>query len=463
MNAITTFKEKLDSVSPSFCVAKWKQVTLHLATGHTHSCHHPRSHHIPLNEIKIDVSALHNTEYKKEQRSKMLQGIRPIECDYCWKIEDSNAISDRILKSSEDWAAPYLEEIVENKKLIVDPSYLEVSFSNVCNFKCSYCSPEVSSKWMEEINAYGAYQTSKNYNSIEVLKQQQRIPIPERENNPYIDAFWQWFPKLHKSLKFLRITGGEPLLSKHTFTLLDYLNQNPNRELNLNINSNLCVPDELFNKFINLVQTLLDKKCIKSFKMFTSCEATSKKAEYIRHGLNYDLWLSNCYRLLKTIKQSKLTVISTYNVLSVTSFVDLLQHVYDLKVQFSSEDPSRVGIDIPYLRYPTHLSVAILPQEYLSHIEDQITFMYKHMQDIKWFKLNKFGYSEYEINRMKKNYHVFKTDLKNNIDVSTDRMDFAIFIAEHDRRRGTNFIETFPEFEDFLELCKNATSCNRKR
>ena len=35
-------------------------------------------------------------------------------------------------------------------------TYVEVSFSNVCNFKCGYCGP-LSSKWGDEIREHGAY------------------------------------------------------------------------------------------------------------------------------------------------------------------------------------------------------------------------------------------------------------------------------------------------------------------
>ena len=62
-------KSLIDSVSPSFCAAKWQQVTLHLHNGRTHSCHHPRPHAIPVSEIRIDVSALHNTKFKKDKMS----------------------------------------------------------------------------------------------------------------------------------------------------------------------------------------------------------------------------------------------------------------------------------------------------------------------------------------------------------------------------------------------------------
>ena len=61
LNAQTVFEE-LNQVSPSFCLAKWFNVSLHIPTGQTHSCYHPRSHKIPMEEVAIDVSALHNTK-----------------------------------------------------------------------------------------------------------------------------------------------------------------------------------------------------------------------------------------------------------------------------------------------------------------------------------------------------------------------------------------------------------------
>ena len=153
------FREQLDDVGCGFCLAKWTQVTIHLQTGETHSCHHPIPHKIPLRELKRNPKALHNTRHKKKARKEMLDGERPSECDYCWKIEDnSNSFSDRVFKSSESWSAPYIEEIKEyGWRGNYNPKYVEVSFSNVCNFKCAYCGPQFSSKWVSEINKNGPY------------------------------------------------------------------------------------------------------------------------------------------------------------------------------------------------------------------------------------------------------------------------------------------------------------------
>ena len=81
---------KINEISPSFCSAKWLQTTLYLQNGYNHSCHHPSPHKIPVQEVLDNPAALHNSNFKKQQRIKMLNGERPSECDYCWRIEDQD-------------------------------------------------------------------------------------------------------------------------------------------------------------------------------------------------------------------------------------------------------------------------------------------------------------------------------------------------------------------------------------
>ena len=51
-------KEELNDVGKGFCLAKWNQVSILLQTGQTHSCHHPRPHVVPLEELEVNPSAL---------------------------------------------------------------------------------------------------------------------------------------------------------------------------------------------------------------------------------------------------------------------------------------------------------------------------------------------------------------------------------------------------------------------
>jgi len=102
LTVLNNLKGELNSTGCGFCLAKWTQVTIHLQMGETHSCHHPKTHKVPLAELTRNPSALHNTRYKKQLRREMLEGKRPEECEYCWNVEDSSDLfSDRIYKSNE--------------------------------------------------------------------------------------------------------------------------------------------------------------------------------------------------------------------------------------------------------------------------------------------------------------------------------------------------------------------------
>lgn len=459
-NHLNNVKTELDSVSPSFCVAKWKQVTMHLQNGMNHSCHHPKTHVVPISEIKFNPTALHNSEFKKEQRKLMLEGKRPSECDYCWRVEDGGqgSHSDRIYKSSDQWAQPFIKDI-QSKPWDddVDPSYVEVSFSNVCNFKCSYCAPHISSQWMEEIERHGAYPTSTSYNNLHWIKSSNMMPIPNKEENPYVDAFWAWWPTMYQNLHHFRITGGEPLLSKNTFLVLDYIIENPNPNLEFSINTNMNPPDELFDKFIEKIKIIINEKKVKKFKLFTSAEAHGKQSEYIRFGMNYDKWLSNIHRVYKEIPNIEFTIMSTYNILSLTTYNKFLDDVLDIKRQYGAHDNDRnpMLLDIPYLRYPDHQAIFIMEPEMISMLYDQVTHMYRNLEYKNWYGTANKGFYEHEADKLKRIYNIVKNNEPNEW-TNRNRSDFVKFVDEHDIRRGTNFLETFPELEGFYSRIKKS-------
>jgi|LauGreDrversion4_1035100.scaffolds.fasta_scaffold00934_10 organic radical activating enzyme len=451
-------KEKLDKVGKGFCLAKWTQVTLQLQTGHNHSCHHPVTHKISELEVAQNPSALHNTNYKKNRRREMMEGLRPKECDYCWNIEDnSNEFSDRVYKSTEPWSMQYFDEVLKTKgEKDINPKYVEVSFSNVCNFKCSYCGPAFSSQWMEEIQQHGSYPTSTNFNNLDYLKSTDQMPIPHNKKNPYVDAFWKWWPDLYKDLHTFRITGGEPLLAKDTFDVLDFINNepNPNTKLNLSINTNLSAPEKIFNEFRGKITKLMNEEKVNEFILFTSCDAYGEHANYIRHGFNYDLFIERINILLTENPKLTIIIMSTYNALSVPSYKGLIKDVYELKKKYHSAERyygSSVILDSSYLRWPPHQSVKILDKEWIDEVNSQAQLMdfYEQVR----VGDDGYGFTDIEITKVKR----IAEWMKNHDDDSTflkNRKDFFIFVRHHDMRRGTNFLEIFPEFDELYKKCR---------
>ena len=447
-------KQKLDGVGCGFCLAKWTQVTMHLGLGMTHSCHHPAPHKIPLNEIKRNPKALHNTRFKKQKRKEMLDGKRPDECNFCWNVEDnSNSFSDRTFKSAEPWSLDQFDKI-KNLDFREDynPRYVEVSFSNTCNLKCAYCGPQYSSKWVEEIEKHGPYDTETRYNNLEDLRAKNEMPYKHSEDNPYVEAFWKWWPELYRDLHTFRITGGEPLLSKDTFKVLDYISEhweeNPN--LSLAINTNLSVPKKLMDKLLEKAKDLTENNKVKELILFTSVEATGAQAEYSRYGLNYDYFWENIDRVLTELPKVTINIMAAFNALSVFTYGDLIDRVFEYKKKYHSNDRywgTALQLDTSYIRWPSHLSIKILEQEHKELIlKAAEKALYYGLTDVA---PKKYGFSIVEINKIKRTYDYANAKSHGEFRVDHFRKEFCKFIKQYDERRDVVFTDTFPELKEF--------------
>jgi len=452
-------KNMLDKVGCGMCLAKWTQTTIHLQMGQTHSCHHPATHKIPLVELKRNPSALHNTSFKKQKRKEMLEGKRPAECDYCWNVEDNSPqFSDRVFKSNESWSKPHYDEIVNTHwRSDFNPRYVEVAFSNACNFKCSYCGPSFSSTWVQESKKFGAYPTQDKFNDIDALKANGKMPIHHKEHNPYVEAFWQWWPELYRDLHTFRITGGEPLLSKDTWGILDYIinEKNPNKKLNLAINSNLGIPDNLVDKFIEKIKRIEDEDRVNEFIIFTSVDAWGERAEYIRNGLEFNRFWDNLNKILTACPRVNVTIMSTFNALSVSSYKQLVDGVYKLKNEYGSSDRywvSAVFLDSSYLRHPLHQTLQILEEDVWGPVLWD-TVLYMDYLGIPKFDHRLVGYSDVEVQKIKRSYDWMMSKFKDPEKIHRQRRDFGRFFKEHDRRRGTDFRTVYPEYADFFDWC----------
>ena len=452
MNDIEKLKKFIpimNEISPTFCLAKWHHTTIYLQTGETHSCYHPAPHKIPLQEIEADASALHNTKEKISQRAEMIAGKKPVGCQYCWNIEalGEEYISDRHERNASIFTEQRLESIKANPLAPVNPQYIEISFGNECNFKCGYCHPKHSSSYYKEIKDFGPYDMVKNHrNDIDWFK------IHEEENNPFVAAWWRWWPEVRKSLTILRITGGEPLLQQSTWRLLDDLEINPLPDLELNINSNFGVKSILINRLIDKVTNLVNNKKIKKFKIFTSIDTWGAPAEYIRTGLDLELWEKNldCY-LSKT--KLPVTFMITFNILTVTNFGQLLSKILEWRKKYNGIDqdkPQRIRFDTPYLKEPLQYDMNILPKdEFMPYMKNHLDFILANLDDKN---PSKFSNLEYE--KFLRVVKYMETTVYTPEKVKEGRKDFFHWFREYDRRRGSNFYETFPELQTFFELCK---------
>jgi len=444
-----TAAEKMQAgLGPALCLAKWKQVSLHLPTGLNNSCYHPPLHRIPIQDIGRNPSALHNTPFKKEQRKLMLAGTKPAECSYCWNMEAHDKLSDRHYRSGEPWAAKDYSVITKSTgDEDAIPSYVEVNFNNVCNLACSYCSPQFSSTWQQDTDRHGAFPTLVPHNAPEHFSGS-RKPIPARDHNPYVDAFWEWWPTLYPELEHFRMTGGEPLLDRNTYRVFDYVLANPSAKLHLNVTSNFSVDEKSWQKYLAYVKQLCDGR-IEHFMQYVSLDAWGAQAEYIRHGLDFDLLWDRVNQFLTQVPNySSLTFIVTMNNLSVPSLENLFAGILGLRKTYS-KTYQRVWFDTPVLREPAWQSLQTLPEPYADKLEHLWAWMVRQIETAEApFQ----GFKDYELSRLDRDIAWMRAGQDQ--DHSAAKADFYRFFSEHDRRRGTDFLKTFPEMKSWWAECE---------
>jgi len=445
MSSAEQMKEQL---GPALCLAKWKQVSLHLPTGLNNSCYHPPLHAIPVENLETNPGSLHNTPHKKEQRRIMLRQQRPEECSYCWNMEDQGKLSDRHYRSGEPWAAVDFD-VINNSTGEEDvvPSYVEVNFNHACNLSCSYCSPQFSSTWQAEVDRWGGYPTSRVHNDPGHFVGRNR-PIPVKDPNPYVEAFWRWWPELYPQLEHFRMTGGEPLMDRNTYRVFDHVIENPSKKLHLNVTSNFSVEQSLFDRYLTAVQTICDGR-IEHFMQYVSLDGWGAQAEYMRHGMTFDLvWNRVDQYLTEVPSYNSLTFIITMNNLSVSSLQQLLEGILQLRRRHSTAY-QRVWFDTPVLRQPAWQSLQILPESYAQRLESVRDWMSEHVTT-ESDPYN--GFKDYEIARLDRDIAWMRSAQAQ--DHSTAQADFYRFFSEHDRRRGTDFLTTFPEMRAWWARCE---------
>ena len=426
----------IDIKSSSFCGAKWYNATIWLGSGQTTSCHHPLPHAIDLDEIKTNPAALHNTTQKKKEREQMQRGERPAGCDYCWKIEDMNkdAISDRVYKtvihSEEDLNVAFARPSYTDFNLRT----LEIAFDRTCQFACSYCNPAFSSTWVNDIRKNGPYINLVSDGRGHFTHAHDNSQLYKfGETNPYVEAFFKWWETdLHRTLTELRITGGEPLMSAHTWQLIDWFKQNQGRSsTRLAINTNL-------GREVDVDRLLASTQGIE-LDIYTSNETITGQAEYIRDGLDWSAWVDNMEKIAKSGIRG-LHVMCTINALCLPGLPAFITTMMMFKRSYNRDFPS---MSFNILRFPSFQSPYVLPlalrQTYANAIE-QVLVRY---QDDSLMH-------EHEINQLTRLVAYLREPVTGP-ELLRMQNDFKQFYTQYDQRRGKNLIETFPELKEFYE------------
>jgi organic radical activating enzyme len=433
----------LNSISPSFCAAKWYNASIHLGHGYTGSCHLPLPHPIPLEELKNNPGALHNTAHKKKMRRMMLTGVRPAECSYCWKIEDigRNNVSDRVYKSTiySDADISKLKNAKWDDNVLLKT--VEVSFDRTCNFACSYCNASYSTTWAKDIKSQGPYQhfVSDGGGAYQSDGSWAEPYGKFSDNNPYVNAFMDWWPELSVGLEEMRVTGGEPTMSHNFWKFTEVMKQTSAPNMRFAVNSNLGMDKETLDRLVTLTKDL----SIKDFDLYTSNESYGDHANYIRDKLDYDLWRDNLTYFIENAEFRAVTIMMTINSLCLFSITEFLDDIMIFKEKYGWHRPH---IDLNILRWPSFMSPLALPDDIKKGLHTKLSTWYETNKESKLFTTGERDQIKRLLDYIEvvDKGHVYTTD-----DKSSLHHDFKSFYSQYDQRRGKSILTTFPEIADW--------------
>jgi hypothetical protein len=305
--------------SDTACLLKWSWSTISMETGYTGSCH--RTEKDPIDPDDFD--SFHNIPSKIKARQDMQNGLWPGRgCEYCKNVEMHGGVSDRQMNLMREHGLDKIppELLADPASTSVTPIILEIYFNNTCNLSCAYCSPSLSSKWNDEIKKFGPVKIAnfeKKYHQVDT----QRYDKMVKDLWKYLET-----DERYKIIRHFHLLGGESFYQKELDQCLDFWAKHPNGNLSFNMISNLIVPHKIFSEKIDSFSALVKSHALLTLELTASLDCLGPEQEYVRHGMDLDLWIKN-FEFMLDKPEVRLAVHSVVSSLTIKTLPDLIEKI----------------------------------------------------------------------------------------------------------------------------------------
>jgi hypothetical protein len=337
------------ALSKTFCSAPWFHTRLDWDGQYRPCCELNKNvsefngrTHYSLKDTTVDEWM--SSEYSQYLRKNLSEGNRLPECNKCWQKEKSNIKSPR--NQTNDIITNNQGDNLDNTwvKLFVDRSKnykdyklisADIKLSNVCNFSCAMCSPEYSSK------IYDKWKSSPENEFVQQTLKKQPTYFADILSTYQTQRGYQHLVDiLSHPIKYLKVLGGEPLLDKELFRILQ--NQSLDKKSQIHIHM-------ITNGSQDLVEAWNKLKDYKFVSFTISLEGVGKIQDYVRHGSDWPV-------IEKNILNAKnnnilITVHHTLQALTILNLAELLLWCQD----------NQLLITFGVLTEPNYLSLMGVP------------------------------------------------------------------------------------------------------
>lgn len=283
---------KMTDKNQYFCILPW--VHLHVSqNGRVSPC--CNNNRYLGNVQEQSINDIWNEENFKKLRTEFKNNIPDKRCSHCYNIEASGKKSMRQISNEK-----YAKEVSRIDKNNPQPIYLDIRFSNICNFKCKTCWHGNSSAWYEE-------GSKKNASNERIIK---AFTANFNELLSYIN-----------DVEEIYFAGGEPLIMEEHYQVLEELEKRKLFDIELRYNTN----------FSNL--NFKDKNILHVWKKFkkihvsASIDAAFKTGEKIREGFNWKQFIENRKKMLTICPEVYFEVTPTISTLNIFHLPELHQEL----------------------------------------------------------------------------------------------------------------------------------------
>jgi radical SAM protein with 4Fe4S-binding SPASM domain len=398
--------------SKTFCMLPWMHMHA-FPDGRVYPCCLSDYWH-PVGDLRKNTMAeVWNQDPYKQMRRNMLQDRPCKECVKCYEQEEHGAFSMR-----NDSNRNYGHLIKEVDKTQADGThpefqirYWDVRFSNLCNFSCRSCGPIFSSNWYNDhVKLYNRKPDVLGRNML-------RVEYTAGDEDAMIDQMLPHIPYLEQ----VYFAGGEPLIMKEHYFMLEKLIELGKTDVRIQYNTNFS---ELRYKDKHVFDYW---QHFKNISVGASLDASGARAELMRKGTNWKQAVENRQRMIKEVHHVDFYVSSTVSVMNVLHVLDFHREWVELEL-IEAKD-----WNINICQSPEWYRVDILPMDFKLNVV--IPAYEKHLEWLEPLDTLK---------RASTGYRSLISLMK-----STDAHDKWQLFVEHtkklDHAREENFWKVFPE------------------
>ena len=404
--------------SKSFCMLPWMHMHA-FPDGRAYPCCLSDYWH-PVGDLrKNTMEEVWNQEPYRLMRQNMLEDKPCKDCTKCYEQEQHGAFSMRY-DSNRNYGH-HIAEVDNTKPDGTHPDfkirYWDIRFSNLCNFSCRTCGPIFSSNW------YNDHVKLYNRKPDVLGRDMARVEYTAGDEDAMIEQMMPHIPYLEQ----VYFAGGEPLIMKEHYFLLEKLIEAGKTDVRIQYNTNFS---ELRFKDKHVFEYW---RHFKNVSVGASLDAMGPRAELMRKGTDWSQTLDNRRRMMEEVPHVDFYVSATISAMNVLHVLDFHKEWTELGL-IQAKD-----FNVNICQSPDWYRVDIFPDWFKQQV---ITPAYE--QHLTWLEPQ---------DTLKRATSGFKSilNLMNNQSQTQHWLKFKKEIADLNRVRNEDFWSTFTELQQLKD------------